>query len=127
MNVVGITVVVFLYVGIIVWLIRNKIYTSTNHINYDSSKLTDDATIKEIKHNTVGAKGDKVIRTTVTFSDGFRFVSHDTIRENHLFFYTLSVPEEIKKRITQTAVLAHRQALNENGLLPPQPFVCGNC
>lgn len=68
-----------LFVAAVIGLsIYSSIYNTKNHIKNNKGKLNKDAKIIGFDTKTVGAKGERVFRTIVTFDDGFQYISHDT-------------------------------------------------
>lgn len=96
----------------IVWIIAKDIYDSTSHSSCENpSLLREDAKPNDIQRKIVGTKGHRRVRTTVLFDDGFRFVSHKTDVENHLFSYSISTPAPILNEILLDATIAHEKML----------------
>lgn len=114
----------YLFVGGFILLailsIAAKIYNSFSHTYYKKEKLRPDAKIVDVKRMTVGGKNDKKICTTVTFDDGFEYVSHKTDRENHLMSYRIQVTEATKKEILEDAIAAHQKACGINPSTVPK-------
>lgn len=117
--IVFLIVIIFLY----------RCFTSGDRITSSSTdNLRRNAKIIDIRQKTVGLKGDYKFRTIVTFDDGFEFIAHDTERDNHLLYYTISVSSDMKNEIIARATEAHNRALDSVGIKrPSKPFVCGKC
>ena len=65
-----------------------------------------DIQIKKVKY----AKNAAKFKTTVIFSDGFRFITHRTKRKQHYMSYEISID---KNEILMRAISAHEQALEK--------------
>lgn len=98
-----------LVVLLLVFVISYNIYISQDHTSYDESTLKEDAKVISINTDTVGVKGSRKFRITVIFDDGFRFISHrGTSRENHMFYYRISISDAVKKTIVNEAIHKHQ-------------------
>ncbi len=96
-------------------IICKDIYDSTSHSVCDSpAMLKEDATIINVERKVIGSKGHKRYRTTLHFSDGFRFISHKTDVANHLIAYSISVTSELNKEIIRDALIAHAKMINKH-------------
>lgn len=69
-------------------------YNSYGHMIYTPGTLKSDSKIINIDTKRVGSKGSAKYRTTFTFDDGFKYVSHKTRIENHLFYNHLSLSKD---------------------------------
>lgn len=96
--------------------IAAQIYNMFSHNYYKKETLRTDAKIMDVKRETVGAKNDKKICTTVTFDDGFVFVSHKTDRDDSFFSYRIQVTEATAREILEDAVEAHQKACLKAGV-----------
>lgn len=124
-TVVCILILVFM-VGI--YLIVKISSTGDREVYSKDTELRTDAEIIDISNKIVVMKGEHKFRTVVTFDDGFKFVSHDTDREDQFLGYKISVTEKTNEFIIKKAINAHNCALIERGMDTPQkPFVCGKC
>lgn len=96
----------------IVLIIAKDIYDSTSHSSCENpDRLREDAMPNDIQRKIVGTKGHRRVRTTVLFDDGFKFISHKTDVENHIFYYSISTPSPILKEILLDAAIAHEKML----------------
>lgn len=76
-----------------------------------NSVLCSDANIVDVRSEKVQyAKNGAKYKTTVTFSDGFKFITHKTNREDNFFTYQISVDTE---EILENATKAHDRALKK--------------
>lgn len=107
---------ILVIVLIIVAVITCKdIYDSTSHSVCDNpTLLNEDARIINIDRKVVGTRGHKRYRTTLFFSDGFKFISHKNDISNRLVSYSISVPNEINKEIINDAFMAHAKMINRH-------------
>lgn len=104
-------VVMIMMAVIVAAVIYYKTYNSRTHTIYDKNTLKENAVIIDIDTKVVGLKGERKYRTTVTFSDGFEYVSHDTERDDGFLTYTISLSERMKKQIVAEAIKAHCEAV----------------
>ena len=104
--------VIFSFLGFAFWWI---IYTHTSHSKTNGNILKEDAIIIRTKTESVGGHKttNAVLRTTVTFSDGFVFISHkSTMRMLGPLGMTgyISVDELLLHEIKLDAIAAHQKA-----------------
>ena len=91
------------------------IWSCFNHTSWEKEAIPDPNAIvtgvnsRQVKYVKNGAK----FKTTVTFSDGFTFVTHKTNRENHFGSYTISVN---RMEIAEMAKAAHAEAVSKMGI-----------
>ena len=113
------------------WLIYNKWYCSRDHIKYKKEDMKENADIIDITHSTCGNKFDHKIRTTITFDDGFCYISHDTCVETSRFLnvYTqkLTLTQKMEDEITEKAINKHYEILGIKRPPRPQYTKCGKC
>lgn len=90
------------------------IYDKTAHCRCDNASLLRlDALPIDVTRKLVGLKGSHRWRTTVTFEDGFRYISHKTDVEERFISYSISVSAKTHKEIILDAILAHRRAVEK--------------
>lgn len=81
------------------------------------SILSQDAEILDIRSEKVQyTKNGMKYKTTVYFSDGFKFVTHETDREDGFLNYQISISPELSRWIIKGATLAHDEALRKQQL-----------
>jgi hypothetical protein len=90
----------------------SKKYNSENHTKYKECNLKYNATITNIKQKCV--KSNACIRTIITFSDGFQYISHDTVVKDTFFGYRIYVSEEMKCNIIQKALSEHLETIRSS-------------
>lgn len=79
---------------------------------YDESLLSFEAKIVKIHTEKVKySKNGMKYKTTVFFSDGFRFITHKTNREEGFFTYQISIDESLKQEIVEKAMRLHLKAV----------------
>ena len=106
--------VMILAIAVIGGIVYKDIYDSTNHCRCnDASRLSIEAKIVNISTEKVGTKGHKRFRTTVVFSDGFEYISHDTNVDNYVFAYRISLSASDKEQIVLDAIEAHKNAIEK--------------
>lgn len=114
MNPMAIVVLLFMCAGL-AWIFYEGWYNSTAHSTTDDhSKLRADAKIINVNTERVGRKQTSAIRTTVSFDDGFKYISHAAERKQHLTSYTLTVTKDVVNQIIMDAIKAHRAAIAKN-------------
>ena len=108
-------------------LIYPQIYNSKDHIEYEQKKLKVDAKVVSVTSKICGLKGEHKYRTVVVFDDGFKFIAHDTYREDSIFLYEIHLTADMKNQIVDRAISAHYKAIG----IPRPPkarFIkCGMC
>ncbi len=82
-------------------------------IEYDADKMREDAKPIGISHDIVGPNSKRRYRTTVTFSDGFKYISHKTNVDYQFLTYKISVPDEMKDEIVMDAIEAHQRTFEK--------------
>lgn len=99
------------------WNIQVFIEESFDHWGWNDGARPDaNATIIGFDSETVKNRKNRAkLKTTVTFSDGFWFYTHETNRKNGVFSYTISVDEELAKTIIKRAIAAHKDAVVHTG------------
>ena len=102
----------FIMLAGVLFGIGRSIYWLFDHTGWQSDAVPDlnatitDISSKEVKYVKNGAK----FKTTVTFSDGFYFITHKTNRDQHFMTYTISVDDSLKSEIVSRAMEAHNKA-----------------
>ena len=121
---VSICLVFPLPVLLIVAIVNNRIYNSKDHIECEIENLKKDANIVSVTTKVCGLKGENKYRTTVVFDDGFKFIAHDTCREDSVLTYKIYLTQKMKDQIVDRAIYAHYNTLGIPR--PPQQQLC-NC
>lgn len=100
----------FLFIVFMIISYGQQIYSLFNHHEWrPNSKPDPNACIINISSEKVTYLKNKTkFKTTVLFSDGFVFYTHDTDRTDHFFSYSISVNDA---KIRDKAIDAHRKAL----------------
>ena len=107
-----IAVMVFI---VCICLACRAIYHLFDHTDYDTTLPLDphakivDICSEQVQYTKNGAK----YKTTVSFADGFRFITHKTKRKEGFFTYQISIDEETLKRIIDKAIFAHKKAVEK--------------
>ena len=96
----------------------NAFYNIFDHTEWeDYSKLNLNAKIVNIKTEKVQyTKNGMKYKTTVSFSDGFNFITHKTNRDDSFFSYQISIDESLQAEIISKAVLSHEKAVRNYGV-----------
>lgn len=100
--------------------IGKAIWSCFDHSNVENNAiLSRDAKIVNVHSEKVQyVKNGMKYKTTVYFSDGFEFITHDTDREDELLSYRISISPELYKAIIENAKEAHDRALAKQQLSP---------
>lgn len=77
--------------------------------------LKENAKIISVDHKIVGSKYSKGIETSILFDDGYRFITRDADRKDHIVlgYHTVSMSEETLNGILIRAYKAHAEAVEE--------------
>ena len=107
-------IIILTCVGI-AWMCYEGWYNSTDHSVIEcASCLRSDAKIVNIHTEKVGHKQTSAIRTTVSFNDGFKYISHNVEKEKHLTFQKMTVTKDVMNQIILDAAKAHLEAISKN-------------
>lgn len=100
------------FLGPRLYYLVKQILSLFNHSSWSKDAMPNkDAVILRREEETVKyAKNDAKIKSTVYFTDGFRFETHDTERKNKLGSYQIGVD---KAKIIYMAEVAHQKALQK--------------
>lgn len=100
--------------GGLAWVIYTDWYASRSHYYYDNiATLREDVKISYVNRESVGTRGRRRWRTTVLFTDGFKYVSHKTDIQNHFASYTISISVNTNDEILQDALMAHHKIISQ--------------
>ena len=107
-----------IFVVIVVWLaiiasVAWSIYNHTSHSKTGENILREDAAICDVKTENVGGRNalSAAIRTTITFDDGFIYISHKShSRMNGPLSGHISVDSTLVYEIELDAIAAHQEA-----------------
>ena len=101
------------FAAFFIFLIGRSIWSCFDHSHIKpNSVLRKDAKIVNINTEKVQyTKNGAKYKTSVYFSDGFVFVTHETDREDNMFTYRISIGPELRKKIINNAIEAHDRAL----------------
>ena len=108
MEILAVMVILFpLFIPII-----RDIWSKFDHSSWDEKAQPSlNAKIADIKVEKVHyVKNGAKYKTTVLFSDGFRFVTHRTDRDERFFTYSISLNKE---EILRCAMNAHKEAVEK--------------
>lgn len=109
--------IAFLFIALIISSIVWRIYNSCSHSKYSSDMiLKEDATIIDIKSENIGGRKvtNCMMRTTVTFSDGFQFLSPKaSVTLAGFNRYRVSTGGQISDKIIADALKVHAKAVNK--------------
>ena len=99
--------------GLFAFLLGRQILSFFNISYWTSGSTPDpDAQICDVSRKQVKyAKNDAKYKTTVDFTDGFRYVTHATDREQGFLSYRISMSRELDSQIRDAAVIRHDKAV----------------
>ena len=84
-------------------------YNDSDHSMKGERDLREDATIVDVESKLVGLKPNYKYRTTVIFSDGFKYISHDTKVTAYPPYYKFELTSEALDRIKGMAKSEHNR------------------
>ena len=98
--------------GLLMVAIGRAVYWSFDHSGWSSNAKPDaNATIVDMSSERVEyRKNGAKLKTTVSFSDGFYFITHATKRKDHFPTYTIYIDDLLKKQIIEKATNKHAAA-----------------
>ena len=102
-------------VAVIIGVFGKEWYSYFDHWEWeDDDRLDKNAEIVSVTSDKVlYVKNGGKYKTTVTFSDGFVYITHTTNREDGFFHYYISVDEELKKVIIDNAIRQHGKVVDK--------------
>ena len=102
-------------VALIIGVFGKEWYSYFDHWEWeDDDRLDKNAEIVSVTSDKVlYVKNGGKYKTTVTFSDGFVYITHTTNREDGFFHYRISVDEELKKEIIKEAISCHNKTVDK--------------
>ena len=92
----------FFRIGKSIWSEFDHARLGKNCTLKKDAKIVDVDTVR-VRYLKNGAK----YKTTVRFSDGFTFITHETDREDHVLSYRISIDSELYKQIIDNAIEMH--------------------
>ena len=103
-----------LFIGIYLAIYGREISSFFDHTAWKPlSNPKIDATIVDISTEKVKyIKNGSKFKTTITFSDGFQFITHKANVTSGLLSYTVSIDGDKRKELIEKAIAAHSQAVN---------------
>jgi len=91
-------------------------YNSTNHSACnDVCALRDNARPIDMQRKEVNSIVGRRFRTTLVFDDGFRYITHRTNINRHIFTYSISVMPSDNIDILQEGIKAHDAFMKKKG------------
>lgn len=113
--------VIIVFVSLVFLGIVVNIYNHTSHSKTNGKTLRKDALICDIKTENVGGHkmSNAAIRTTVTFDDGFVYISHkckSRMNTPLCLRGTISVDREVIEEIKKDAFVAHEKAYENQSM-----------
>ena len=107
--------IAIIVVGFCVVSLCISIYHLFDHTQQPSNtKLDPKATIIDFRSEKVEySKNGAKFKTTVVFSDGFRYITHRTNRKDGIFTYQIGIDNSLRKEIIEKAISKHDEAINK--------------
>jgi type III secretory pathway component EscS len=97
---------VVIVLGVALWsLFDHSKWAKNSNPSFDARII--DIQTDNVQYVKDGAK----YKTTVYFSDGFIFTTHETNREDGIFSYQISIDADLSEQIINNAVVAHKEAV----------------
>lgn len=96
------------------WRIYRSYYNSHDHVRGNPACYKENARVMDVRLEIVG-RSPCLYRTTVTYSDSFKFISHDTFVTGNVGFgsYTISLPPDLRRFILAKARERHLQEIGK--------------
>ena len=114
MQIIFFIIVIFL-IGFKFWNAFKAVESSFDHGSWSNDAVPDlnaqiiDVQSHEVQYMKNGAK----FETSVIFSDGYKFTTCKTKREQHLLSYTITVDSELLQEIVENAIQSHQKAVHK--------------
>ena len=91
------------------------VYTWFDHYGWsEKSKPDKNAKIQNITSERVQyVKNKAILKTKITFSDGFYFITHKTDRDDKFLIYKIYLSDELRKHIMELAIEKHDSAVDD--------------
>ena len=99
--------------GWIFFAIGRSIYHLFDHTKWDECSMPDlNAKIVDIHtEKVIYVKNGAKFKTTILFSDGFRFITHKTNREDGFLTYHIDIDESLMNEIMEKSISVHKKAV----------------
>lgn len=103
-----------LVLGVVVYNICGDVHSWSDHYGWGKNSTPDkEAKIQNITSERVQfARNEAKFKTTVTFSDGFYFITYKTNRDNSVLTYKIYISDELKNEIINSAIKQHISAVD---------------
>lgn len=107
-------IIFVLGLGLMFYNICGTVYTWSDHYGWEKNSSPDknakiiDITSKRIQYGRTKQK----LKTTVTFSDGFYFITYKTNYDNGIMTYKIYLSDELRKTVINLAVEKHNSAID---------------
>lgn len=105
---------VIVSIGVVLYNMCKSVYTWSDHYGWEENSSPDknakikNITSKEVQYSRNGAK----LKTTITFSDGFYFISYKTDREDKALTYKIYLSNELREKIIGSAIEQHKMSVD---------------
>lgn len=108
-------VIILVFVGLLIYNTYMGIYTCFNHYGWkENSNPYKQATISNITHERVQyTKNRAKIKTKISFSDGFYFITYKTNREYSFLIYKIFISDKLWKKIIDLAITKHNLSVDK--------------
>ena len=115
MDLVFIIIILILGLGIMIYNICGSVYTWSNHYGWEeNSNPNKNANIQNISSERVQySRNGAKLKTKITFSDGFYFITYKTDRDDGVLTYKIYLSKELKEKIISSAIEQHNLAVDK--------------
>ena len=109
--------IVFLVIccGIMLYNICGSVYTWADHCGWEENSQPDknakiqNITSERVQYTRNGAK----LKTKITFSDGFYFITYKTDRDDGVISYKIYLSDELREKIINLAIEKHNLSVEQ--------------
>lgn len=101
--------------GIMLYNICGAVYTWTDHCGWEENSQPDrnakiqNITSERVQYTRNGAK----LKTKITFSDGFYFITYKTDRDDGIISYKIYLSDELREKIINSAIEKHNLSVEQ--------------
>lgn len=115
MAIIFIVFILSISIVIICYNSYKSIYTWTDHYGWEDNSSPDknakiqNITSERVQYTRNGAK----LKTKITFSDGFYFITYKTDRDDGVISYKIYLSDELKEKIISSAIEKHNLSVDK--------------
>jgi hypothetical protein len=114
MALIFVIILLVIGLGIMFYNICGTVYTWSNHYGWEENSNPDkkakiqNITSERVQYGRTYAK----LKTKITFSDGFYFITYKNDRETGIMTYKIYLSDELRKKIIDLAIEKHDLAVD---------------